>query len=177
MSAGPITIHYRRPPDREEIFIQQLVRRSDDCIVTLLAHATITAPMRIDGVVVLEPRAPIVWLTFPGLWHDIGRFHTCAGEFTGYYANVLTPVEGLATPTWRTTDLFLDVWLPVRGAPRMLDADELADAQRLGWVDEPMAVRAAAEAAALVAAARAGTWPPPEARAWTLRRALRHVRA
>jgi predicted RNA-binding protein associated with RNAse of E/G family len=171
-----VTIHYRRPPDREEVFTQRLLERRRDCIVTLLEHADLQRPMRIDDVVVLEPGAPVVWLTFPGLWHDIGRFHTRAGEFTGYYANILTPVELTGSATWHTTDLFLDVWLPAHGTPRLLDAAELAGARRAGWLDEPTARRAEAEAAALLAAARAGSWPPAAARDWTLARARRHVR-
>ena len=35
----------------------------------------------------------MVWTTYRGdVWHDVGRFHLADGTFTGYYANILTPV-------------------------------------------------------------------------------------
>ena len=60
--------------------------------------AGISSPMVVAGRTILEPGAPVVWFTFPGRAHDIGRFHAAGGTFTGYYANVLTPVELDAAP-------------------------------------------------------------------------------
>jgi predicted RNA-binding protein associated with RNAse of E/G family len=176
VSAARVVIHYHRAPDRYERFEQRVVARTHACVVTLLEAATVARTMLIDGRVALEPDAPVVWFTFPDAWHDIGRFHTSAGEFTGLYANLLTPVEGIATDEWRTTDLFLDLWHPRTGRTRVLDADELAAARTSGHIDEASARRARQEAAALLRALRAGAWPPPVVHAWTLDRARRHVR-
>jgi predicted RNA-binding protein associated with RNAse of E/G family len=60
--------------------------------------AGVTRPTVVNGRAVLEPGAPVVWFTFPGRHHDIGRFHTADGAFTGCYANILTPVELDADP-------------------------------------------------------------------------------
>ena len=177
MSAETVVIHYRRPPDREQQFTQQVIERSSACVITLLRAADLSAPKMIDGATALEPGAPVIWFTFPDAWHDIGRFHTRAGAFTGYYANVLTPVTGIATSVWETTDLFLDVWQPPGGAPLLLDEDELEAAHAHGGVDQPTYERARAEAGALLAAAVAGNWPPPVVDAWPLERVLRHVAA
>ena len=111
-----VEIHYTRPPGRTTVFRQALVERTEECIVTLLAHTDVRAPMRVRDTVVLEPDAPVVWFTFPGLWHDIGRFHDGAGGFTGFYANVLTPVDFRSDLEWHTTDLFLDLWVGADGA-------------------------------------------------------------
>jgi predicted RNA-binding protein associated with RNAse of E/G family len=132
----------------------------------------------VAGRTVLEADSPVVWLTFPGAWHDIGRFHTPDGRFTGFYANILTPVRIETEATgdeWETTDLFLDVFVTPDGAAHLLDRDELDEARREGWIDAPLAARAEAEAERLVARARAGSWPPPVARAWTLERARRRA--
>ena len=187
MIDGPgVRIHYHRPPDRHDVFEQAILHRPDgplpgdpaarhgrlaDGWVTFLPEAAIREPMTVDDTVVLEPGAPIVWLTFPGAWHDIGRFHTRDGRFTGYYANVLTPVR-IEGDDWHTTDLFLDVFLPHGGTPRILDAAELDHALAGGWVDAPTASRARAEADRIVAMAREGAWPPRLAVEWTLDRAL-----
>lgn len=176
MSARQVVIHYHRPPDRYERFEQHLVHRTDDCVVTLLDAASVKRTITIDGVNALEPGASIVWFTFRGLWHDIGRFHTLDDRFTGVYANVLTPIDGFDSDEWRTTDLFLDVWQPAHGSPQILDQDELRDALRGGNIDAATARRAEAEAVSLVDSARQGTWPPPIVAEWTLERARGHVR-
>ncbi len=153
------------------MFRQRLVTREAGAIVTLLDHAGVAEPVRIDGLLALEPAAPIVWFTFADAWHDIGRFHDAAGRFTGYYANVLTPVRFVTEREWHTTDLFLDVWVPEKGSARVLDEDELSDALEHGWLDVALAERARAEADSLLGQAAAGDWPPPVVRQWTLARA------
>jgi predicted RNA-binding protein associated with RNAse of E/G family len=166
-----VRIHYRRPPDREQIFDQRVVARTADCVITLLDAAHLARPMRIGGEVALEAGSPIVWFTFPGLWHDIGRFHTAAGEPTGLYANVLTPVQFVAHDRWETTDLFLDVWLDRSGHVQLLDEDELDAALLAGWIDAATGAVARAEAARILDAAAGGDWPPAIVREWTLARA------
>jgi predicted RNA-binding protein associated with RNAse of E/G family len=150
--------------------VQRLVHRDAACVVTLLDAAPLARPLTIDGRVALAPGAPAIWFTFAGAWHDIGRFHDADHRFTGLYANVLTPVAGFDGRAWRTTDLFLDVWLPAGEArARLLDEDELNAAVANG-LDPTFAARARAEGDSLLARAAAGTWPPPVVERWTLER-------
>ena len=104
-----VRIHYRRPPDREQIFDQIVVLERDDVIVTLSETMEFDPPMRIESDIVLETGSSVVWFTYPGAWHDVGRFHLADGTFTGFYANVLTPPE-IDGRVWHTTDLYLDVF-------------------------------------------------------------------
>ena len=171
MSARTVHIHYLRPPDREEVFHQLLLEDRPEVKVTLARKLTVDRPLRIGGEVVLETGSDVVWLTFPGVWHDLGRFHTADGRFRGFYANVLTPPTFHPGGVWRTTDLFLDVWLPPDGAPTVLDRDQLDEALRRGWIDEATAERAMREVDDILAAFRGGRWPPPAANRWTLDRA------
>lgn len=170
MPPARVTILYRRLPDRVQSFEQLLVEDAGSHVVTLLEAAPLRAPVMVGGEVVLEPGAPVVWFTYPGAWHDVGRFHRADGTFTGYYANVLTPVEmdGLR---WETTDLALDVWAGADGRVEVLDRDEFDAARARGWLDEATAERALREAETLAAAAREGAWPPEHVREWDLRRA------
>lgn len=174
MSTAIVTIRYRRLPDREQIFEQLLVEDAGEYVVTLLESAPLARPVVVDGRVVLEPGAPVVWFTYPGLRHDIGRFHLADGTPTGIYANVLTPVrmEGLE---WETTDLCLDVWAGVDGRVEILDREEFDEARNRGWIDEPTATAALEEATALARAAREGRWPPAHVREWDLERARARV--
>lgn len=173
-----VRIHYRRPPDRRQVFRQTLVHDGATVLVTYLPEAGVPRPVTVADRIVLEADSPAVWFTFPGEHHDIGRFHTPAGELTGYYANVLTPVEFLpraedGTDVWRTTDLFLDLFLTPDGVIHELDHEELQDAVERGWVDPETARTARAELQRLAQRANSGAWPPPVVEEWTLERARR----
>jgi predicted RNA-binding protein associated with RNAse of E/G family len=175
VEAGTVRIRYRRLPDREQLFEQAVVVDAGDHVVTLLRAAALPRPVRAAGRVVLEPGAPVVWFTYRGdVWHDVGRFHLADGTFTGYYANVLTPVR-MREGEWATTDLALDVWAGADGAVEVLDRDEFDEAVRRRWIDADTAARALAEAERLAAAAREGTWPPEHVRTWDLARAREHL--
>lgn len=170
-----VRIHYVRPPDRREVYVQQLITRTADGIVTYLERSPLRQPVIVHDEIVLEPGAPAIWFTFPGRWHDIGRFHLRDGRFTGIYANVLTPVNMRDANTWETTDLFLDLWL-ADGAPVILDRDELEDALARGWIEAALAERAQREAEDLRAAVLRGEWPPAIVHEWTLER-IRELQA
>lgn len=169
-----VSIHYARLPDRAETFRQRLVEDAGEYVVTYLPGAAIRAPLEVGGRTVLEPGAPIVWFTYPGRWYDIGRFHLLDGSFTGYYANILTPVEmdGLS---WRTTDLCLDLWLGADGRIEVLDEREFAEAVEAGWMDTSTATAARETVETLALLADQGSWPPDHAREWTVERVLAAV--
>lgn len=171
MSATTVHIHYLRPPGRKEVFHQLLLEDRPQVKVTLARGLAIDPPVRVGGAVVLEQGSDVVWLTFPGVWHDIGRFHTADGRFRGFYANILTPPTFHPGGIWRTTDLFLDVWLPPGGEPSVLDLDQFEEALSLGWIDGTTAERALLEVENILGTFRKGEWPPPVARHWTLERA------
>lgn len=172
-TTDPVRIHYSRPPDREDIFVQRLVYRTPEVAVTFLGHTPLAGPIEVDGRVILEPGAPVVWFTFPDARHDIGRFHRADGSFTGLYANVLTPVEGFESASWHTTDLFLDVWLAPGSPPVLLDADELDAAERAGHLTTELADVARREARRLISEIGARRWPPAIVDTWTLERVRR----
>lgn len=166
-----VQIHYRRPPDKRQIFAQSELYRDDDVIVTFLDQTPLSRPSRVDGRTILEDGAPIVWFTFPGLWHDIGRFHRADGTFTGLYANILTPVHFIEPRVWDTTDLYLDIWLEPGRAPVVLDRDEFDEARARSWIDEPTVASALGETDRILRLIGEGAWPPPVVEEWTLHRA------
>lgn len=178
MSPPLVHIHYRRPPDRTDVYVQELVLDRPDVKVTFQPETPIPRPVLVDGVSILDPGAPAVWFTFPGAWHDIGRFHREDGSFTGLYANILTPCllhppdvdRGILR--WDTTDLFLDVWMSPDGAVRILDEPDLEAALETGWVTAAEAERARSEVNRIVDDAGKGRWPPAVVTEWTLERAL-----
>jgi predicted RNA-binding protein associated with RNAse of E/G family len=171
-TADVVRIRYHRLPDRLDVYTQRVIGRFDDAIITLNQHTLLHAPLFAGGEVVLESGAPAVWFTFPGLWHDIGRFHLRDGTFTGIYSNLLTPVRFIANDEWETTDLFLDIWQGKNGRLELLDEQEFDDAIARGWLAPDLAHLAREEAAAVMRRARTGDWPPPIVQAWPLERVL-----
>ena len=171
-----VRIHYRRLPDRVRVYDQRVAHERDDVIVTLSEPLELDRPMEIHGRIALEAGSLAVWFTFPGSWHDIGRFHRADGTFTGIYANILTP-PAMDGSRWLTTDLFLDVWVPSGGRAVLLDEDELAEALARGHIEPSTAARARQEAERLLALAQTGQWPPDVVGEWTLTRVLEEVGA
>jgi hypothetical protein len=110
------------------------MHRDAERIITFMPATPISRTIRVGAEVILEPGSPVIWFTYPGQMHDIGIFHDAAGAFTGYYANILTPVVFHTALEWETTDLFLDVWLGRSGRGQLLDEDELAAAVEKGWL-------------------------------------------
>jgi predicted RNA-binding protein associated with RNAse of E/G family len=167
-----VAIHYRRPPADLRIYDQRVVREQKDVLVTISEPLVLKEPLTVHGDVALEQDSLAVWFTFPGVWHDIGRFHRADGRFTGIYANILTPpvIDGAI---WHTTDLWLDVWQSDQGAAVLLDQDEFEAGVAAGHVDERTAARAWEEATAIMDLVQDERWPPPIVQEWTLERALR----
>ncbi len=166
-----VRINYLRPPDRREIFIQRLLLDTPEVKITLAEAVPFDPPIQILGEVALEAGSDAVWFTFPGQWHDIGRFHRANHSFTGIYANILTPPVIQAGGVWETTDLFLDIWVNPEGRLSVLDADQLMEAEAKGWVSRDQAKRAREEVEWIKREHDAGRWPPPVVEEWTLERA------
>ena len=166
-----VDIRYRRPGRPTEVYRQRVLDSGAAGIVTFQPDTPIQAPLTVGGATILEPGAPAIWFTFPGLWHDIGLFHLADGTFTGLYANVLTPVEFDGPRSWTTTDLCLDVWVPPGGDAVVLDEADLDRAVSASLIDGALAARARREVEDLCRVHRAGTWPPSIVGEWSLERA------
>jgi len=174
MIPRPVSIRYTRPPGRVQIFNQALLHDGGDYLVTFVPATDLSAPVTADEETILEPGSPVVWFTYPDRWYDIGSFHLADGTFTGFYANILTPVR-FEGDLWHTTDLFIDVFSSPDGRIKLLDEEELTEAEEARWIDRATATQARAQAALILAAAQAGSWPPPHVKEWTLQRAREEV--
>ena len=164
-----VEIHYRRPPDRLDVFVQQLVVDRPDCKITLHENTPLTEPLHVGSTLIYEPGAPLVWFVFPGAWHDVGRFHLRDGTFTGYYVNLIAPVQ-IESDVWSMFDLCLDLWVGPDGTFQVLDRDEFDEAVDRGWIDAATAARGRAELDSIVGDVREGCWPPGVVAEYDLRK-------
>ncbi|MGD8495520.1 MAG: DUF402 domain-containing protein [Gemmatimonadales bacterium] len=104
---------------------------------------------------------------FPGRAWEVAAAYDPAGQLVGHYTNLVRPPE-LEPGHWRITDLYLDIWQPADGPPRLLDADDLARAVDGGVIEADEARLVEDEAAAVLRAAEAGRWPPRIVREYPL---------
>src|SRR3954471_9296165 len=121
-----VTLEYLRSGNANVLYRERLLTDRPDMKI-LLAEPDASRDIRVDGSLILQAGAPILWFVFPGAWHDIGRFHLADGSFTGWYTNLCTPIL-MKSGRWSTTDLFLDHWQPANGDGRWVDEDEFAAA-------------------------------------------------
>lgn len=139
-------------------FSQELLHDGASCKITLLVLEPDDPPLPV-GEVEVPPGGAIVWFMFPGRSYEVGALYDQDGTFLGYYTNFVQPPRP-ETAVWHLTDLFLDVWQPPEGPPKLLDEDELTEAAQRGWVGTEDVARTRAEAAAVLRAARSRRWPP-----------------
>ena len=154
-----ITYEYRRPGKATTFYEEWLVLDRPDVKVLLLDRYE-GAPLQVAGNPILESGSPIVWYVYPDRWYDIGRFHLRDEMVTGWYTNLCRPpvIEG---NHWIGNDLFLDLWQPLAGTPRWLDADEFEEAVRTRLIDVATSKRTQNERTLIDLQLRDGTWPPP----------------
>jgi predicted RNA-binding protein associated with RNAse of E/G family len=153
-----VEIVYRRLPDRERVFRQEVLHDGPECKFSLLIHPEGEKPLSV-GEIELEPGGALLWYLFPERPYELAGVYDPEGAFLGWYTNLLRPPE-ISDGRWVLTDLYLDVWQPAGGEAKVLDRDELEAAREAGHISLQEARTVEAEAAAVLRAARAGRWPP-----------------
>ena len=153
-----MAIVYTRPPDDVQHFSQELLHDGAACKISLLVLPRDGEPLRV-GETDVPPGGAVLWFMFPGRSYEVGAVYDSDGRFLGYYTNFVRPPRP-ETAVWHLTDLFLDVWQPPHGPPRLLDEDEMEEAAAKGWIGADDVERTRAEAAAVLRAARNDRWPP-----------------
>ena len=130
----------------------------------VLAHdAFPSSPLEVDGAEVIATGYRTVWFLFQGKPYDIGRFYRPDGTWTGYYVDILEPVQWTnADP--RTlhplVDLFLDIWITPDRRYLVLDEDEFDQAVATGHLSPSQAHHARRTLAELVEQVERGAFPP-----------------
>ena len=154
-----VRVTFTRPGKGTSEFSERLVVDQPSMKVLLLEGYP-SEPVYQNDALILGRNAPIIWFVFPGLWYEIGRFHTTDGQFTGWYTNLCTPFV-MDGKDWSTTDLFLDFWQPVAGGGTWLDEDELEAAVASGLLDHTTQHQIQLEKDAISHAYQREEWPPP----------------
>ena len=153
-----ITLTYKRLPDRINYFKQQLLYEDENVIVTS-QRITPSSPIIIDGETVLGDSYTAVWFVFTGLWYDIGKIYNLNSEWTGYYCDIIKPVNR-QVGTFEIVDLYLDVWVSPDNSFEIQDEDEFETAVRNGDISHELAEQARKALSKLILTIETGQFPP-----------------
>lgn len=153
-----ITLTYKRLPDRVNYFEQKLLYKDPEVIVTT-QRVTPSEPIVINGETVLGDDFYAIWFVFTGMWYDIGKIYNLNEEWTGYYCDIILPVE--RTPDkFEIVDLILDLWVTPDGVYEIQDEDEFETALKNGIIDTALADKARNALNNLIDEVRSGSFPP-----------------
>ena len=153
-----ITLTYKRLPDRINYFQQQLLYEDDDVIVTTQKIKP-SAEIVQNGHTVLGENFTAIWFVFTGLWYDIGKIYNPNNEWTGYYCDIIKPVNR-STEKFEIVDLFLDLWVSPDGSYEIQDEDEFETALSEGSITPKLAKKARKELNDLIDDVTSGNFPP-----------------
>ena len=87
-----ITLTYKRLPDRINYYKQQLLYADDDVIVTTQKIKPSTEIVQ-NGKTVLGDNYTAIWFVFQDSGYDIGKIYNLNNEWTGYYCDIIKPVN------------------------------------------------------------------------------------
>ena len=111
-------MEYHRPPADVRTYRQELLHDGDRLKITLLLLPPGSTPLKMGDAATLPVGSAVLWFTFPDAPYEVAACYDPAGDFAGYYTNLVRPPE-LGPGRWRITDLFLDVWQPPKGRPAL----------------------------------------------------------
>ena len=159
-----VRLTYKRLPDRVNHFQQQLLYVDDDVIVTS-QRVKPSTPIVQNGETVLADNFAVVWFVFTGLWYDVGKVYNLNNKWTGYYCDIMKPVNrSIDTAgkldSFEITDLFLDLWINPDGTYEIQDEDEFEDAIQNGAIDARLESKARDTLSALIVEVETGKFPP-----------------
>lgn len=158
---GRVTFDFIRLPDRRVSQPSLLLQATDDTIV--LVHELSPHRLEYSGQIVMDIGHWGVWFLFKGKPFDIGRIYRPDGTWTGYYIDVLEPVQWQASDPNTLepiVDLFLDLWIAPDGKHMVLDEDEFEKAFTLGHLTSGRVGHARSVLQELVEAIERGEFPP-----------------
>ena len=159
---GQLTFDFIRPPDRR-VSIRSLLLDATDTTIVLALELSPHRPVDYCGETVMDVGYWAVWFLFKGRPFDIGRVYRPDGTWTGYYVDVLEPVQWEASDPNTLEpiiDLFLDLWIAPDGKYMVLDEDEFEEAISLGHLTGEQVDHARSVLQELVEATEREEFPP-----------------
>ncbi|AAL81750.1 DUF402 domain-containing protein [Pyrococcus furiosus DSM 3638] len=154
-----IRLVYRRFPNRVIMREDEVIEDFGDVIVAKSEFTGMLAPLRVNGVEVINNGYKMVYFAFIGRDFDVLKIYDPSGNFKGLYVDVLdyTRREG---NTVEILDLFLDIFIFPEGEYYLLDEDELEMAFNYGIISREKLLKAYDTAERIIGQIKRGKFPP-----------------
>jgi len=147
------------PPNKIEIWEQELLLDSEALIVSKFLFKNIPKPVKINGKIAIDKGFTGILFEFCGENLEIIKVLDKRGKLTGYYCNINTPPKRFSCG-YEITDLFLDVWVFPNLKHILLDEGEFLRAAKEGWIDAEMSRIAKRVLRSLIKKLGKGDFPP-----------------
>ncbi len=167
---GELTRDYIRPPNRR-VSLRSLLLDATNDIIVVAGECSPSKPLGYSGEIVMDIGYWGIWFLFKNRSFDVGRVYRRDRTWTGYYVDVLEPVQWEASDPNTLEpiiDLFLDLWLAPNGKYMVLDEDEFEKAINLGHLTSGQVGHARSVLQELVEATERGEFPPAVVREFSL---------
>ncbi|WP_297481115.1 DUF402 domain-containing protein [Thermococcus sp.] len=132
----PSKIHliYRRVPNRVLERDDEVIDDLGDIVVARSRFEGMLAPLRVNGIKVIDNGYGMLYFAFVGKNYDILKVYDTKGNFKGLYIDVLAYTKRRENVI-EMLDLFLDIFVFPDGEAFLLDEDELEMAFNYGLID------------------------------------------
>jgi predicted RNA-binding protein associated with RNAse of E/G family len=161
-STHHVAFTYVRPGSHRTTF-DALLAHADREVVIISHAAQPSKQLYHAGQLVIDRGYPVVWFLFKGEPYDIGRFYRPDGSWTGYYVDILEPVQWDADNPHSIeplVDLALDLWIAPDGSYQVLDEDEFEEYVSNGDLTPAQASHGRSTLTELVSLIENGGFPP-----------------
>ncbi|WP_297506051.1 DUF402 domain-containing protein [Thermococcus sp.] len=154
-----IHLIYRRLPNRVIERDDEIIADLGDIIVARSTFSGMLAPLRVNGVKVIDNGYGMLYFAFIGKNYDILKVYDEEGNFKGLYIDVLAYTKRKGN-TLEMLDLFLDIFVFPNGGAFLLDEDELEIALNHGIVNKETFDFAYSVAGEILEKLKRGEFPP-----------------
>jgi predicted RNA-binding protein associated with RNAse of E/G family len=157
-----LTFDYVRSGGRRSRF-EGILLHADRELIVLSHEARPSKALYFGGEEVIARGYAVVWFLYKGQPFDIGRFYRPDGSWTGYYVDILEPVqwdEDNPDSIAPLVDLELDLWIAPDASYGVLDEDEFEASVLGGSLSEAQAMQARATLTQIVSSIDDDNFPP-----------------
>ncbi|BAA30725.1 DUF402 domain-containing protein [Pyrococcus horikoshii] len=156
---GRITLIYKRIPNRILRREDEVIADLGDLIVARSEFSGMLAPLKVNGVEVINNGYKMVYFAFIGKDFDVLKIYDRKGTFKGLYIDVLDYTRRSGN-TIEMLDLFLDIFIFPSGEYFLLDEDELEMALNYGLISREKFLKAYRTAERIISEIEGGKFPP-----------------
>jgi len=154
-----IHLIYRRIPNRVLERDDEVITDLGDIVVAKSRFSGMLAPLRVNGVKVIDNGYSMLYFALIGENYDILKVYDEEGNFKGLYIDVLAYTKRERN-TLEMLDLFLDVFVFPDGDAFLIDEDELEMALNYGLIDRETFDFAYSVAGEILEKLKRGEFPP-----------------